>query len=70
MDRVLMQVPFKQGGEFAVTKQYWAMWQYSRFVRQGHVILRVDQPDWVLAALSPEPPSTRSATVVLTNAKV
>eukprot|EP00884_Botryococcus_braunii_P012885 jgi/Botrbrau1/21598/Bobra.43_1s0008.1 len=65
----LIQVPFRGGGEFAVTKQYWAMWQYSQFVRAGHTILKVDQPEWALAALSPGAPATRSATIVLTNAQ-
>lgn len=46
------------------------MWQYSKFVRGGHTILKVNQPDWALAALSPALPTERSATLVLTNNQV
>lgn len=65
-----LQVPFRRGTVFALTKQYWAMWQYSHFVRAGHTILKVEQPESVLVALSPGPPDSRSATVVLTNPQV
>ncbi|KAK9848667.1 hypothetical protein WJX84_003282, partial [Apatococcus fuscideae] len=66
----LLQTPFHPKGgqpDIRLSKQYWALLQYSRWIRNGSTIIACDHPDTVIAT-SPHPTDgTDHVVIVSTN---
>ena len=61
----LMQLSFKTGRGLRLSKQYWALAQYSKHIRSGATILASPQPASLVAALAPAPEKPGGAVLVL-----
>lgn len=61
----LAQLSFKTGKGLRLGKQYWALWQHSKFVRPGSTILASPAPATLLAAVTP---GNKSLVLVFTRA--
>ncbi len=66
----LLQTPFhpKEGPpDIRISKQYWALLQYSRWIRNGSTIIASEDPDTVIATSLPSCNSSRGLVIVTTN---
>lgn len=62
-----MQVPYHAGNSFAISKQYYGLMQYCKFIKNGWTILDSNHPDTTLAAISPEDGDSRTIVLVVSN---
>ena len=64
---VYVQTPFHSGANVLISKQYYGMLQYSRYIKNGWTILGTNHSDTTLAAISPAHANTQAVVVVITN---
>lgn len=66
----LLQTPFHPKGgqpDIRISKQYWALLQYSRWIRNGCTILACDNPDSLIATSWDGPSNSQRLVIVSTN---